>query len=135
MSTVRLSANRAARGQLASSASAPSSVASKATSGERTSSKQPNDAGPETAARKGPKDAASPLPDYVREVRPAASCRAYLCRQQLGEIVGRGAFGSVYRALNWTTGETVAVKQVALGSIPASELPEIMVSFLSSSCH
>jgi hypothetical protein len=35
----------------------------------------------------------------------------------------------VRRALNWQTGETVAVKQVALGNIPTSELPEIMVSF------
>lgn len=31
------------------------------------------------------------------------------------------------RALNWQTGETVAVKQIALGNIPPSELPEIMV--------
>lgn len=32
-----------------------------------------------------------------------------------------------YRALNWQTGETVAIKQIALGNIPPSELPEIMV--------
>jgi hypothetical protein len=30
--------------------------------------------------------------------------------------------------LNWITGETVAVKQIRLGNIPASELGEIMVS-------
>ncbi|MBW0466232.1 hypothetical protein O181_005947 [Austropuccinia psidii MF-1] len=45
---------------------------------------------------------------------------------QLGEVLGRGAFGCVFRALNWFTGETVAVKQVGLSNIPRSELPEIM---------
>lgn len=51
-----------------------------------------------------------------------------LLTQQLGDCLGRGAFGSVYRGLNWTTGETVAVKQIQLGNIPKSELGEIMVS-------
>ncbi|KDQ11479.1 hypothetical protein BOTBODRAFT_177313 [Botryobasidium botryosum FD-172 SS1] len=45
---------------------------------------------------------------------------------QLGDSLGKGAFGQVYRALNWTTGETVAVKQIQLSNIPKSELPEIM---------
>lgn len=49
--------------------------------------------------------------------------------QKLGEKLGQGSFGSVYRALNWTTGETVAVKQIGLANIPKSELPDIMVSF------
>lgn len=30
-------------------------------------------------------------------------------------------------ALNWTTGETVAVKQIQLSNIPRGELGEIMV--------
>lgn len=46
--------------------------------------------------------------------------------QQLGDCLGRGAFGSVFRGLNWMTGETVAVKQIQLGNIPKSELGEIM---------
>ncbi|KAF8333555.1 uncharacterized protein EI90DRAFT_3145216 [Cantharellus anzutake] len=46
--------------------------------------------------------------------------------QQLGDLLGKGAFGQVYRALNWTTGETVAVKQIQLSSIPKAELGEIM---------
>lgn len=46
--------------------------------------------------------------------------------QQLGDCLGRGAFGSVYRGLNLMTGETVAVKQIQLGNIPKSELGEIM---------
>ncbi|QIW97978.1 hypothetical protein AMS68_003496 [Peltaster fructicola] len=45
---------------------------------------------------------------------------------QLGDCVGRGAFGSVYRALNWNTGETVAIKQIKLTDLPKSELNVIM---------
>ncbi|GAA5962208.1 hypothetical protein JCM3765_003898 [Sporobolomyces pararoseus] len=45
---------------------------------------------------------------------------------KLAEKLGQGAFGSVYKALNWTTGETCAVKQIDLSHIPRSELPDIM---------
>lgn len=41
---------------------------------------------------------------------------------QLGDCLGKGAFGSVFRALNMNTGETVAVKQVKLADLPKSEL-------------
>ncbi|KAI5479767.1 STE/STE11/cdc15 protein kinase [Pseudohyphozyma bogoriensis] len=44
----------------------------------------------------------------------------------LGEKLGVGAFGTVWRAFNWETGETVAVKQIGLSNIPKSELPDIM---------
>lgn len=37
---------------------------------------------------------------------------------QLGDCLGKGAFGSVYRALNWGTGETVAIKQIRLADLP-----------------
>lgn len=45
---------------------------------------------------------------------------------QLGQCLGRGAFGSVYCALNWSTGESVAIKQVRLSDMPKTELNVIM---------
>ncbi|KAK5702137.1 Protein kinase of the Mitotic Exit Network, partial [Elasticomyces elasticus] len=52
-----------------------------------------------------------------------------LKKGQLGDILGRGAFGSVYRALNWSTGETVAIKQISLSHLQqtsATHLPALM---------
>lgn len=46
----------------------------------------------------------------------------------LGDCLGKGAFGSVYRALNWSTGQTVAIKQIRLADLPKAELRVIMVS-------
>lgn len=46
---------------------------------------------------------------------------------QLGDCLGKGAFGSVYRALNWGTGETVAIKQVRLENLGGVELKTIML--------
>lgn len=48
-----------------------------------------------------------------------------LSNYQLGDLLGRGASGNVYRALNFVTGETVAIKSVSVSSLPAS-LPDIM---------
>ncbi|OLL22575.1 Cytokinesis protein sepH [Neolecta irregularis DAH-3] len=45
----------------------------------------------------------------------------------LGDCLGKGAFASVYRALNFSTGEVVAIKQIKLASIPKSELKVIMM--------
>jgi len=45
---------------------------------------------------------------------------------QLGDCIGKGAFGSVYRALNLENGEVVAIKQLKLNKISKSELDVIM---------
>lgn len=52
------------------------------------------------------------------------------CVQRLGECLGKGAFGSVYKAFNWSTGEAVAVKQIKLADLPKSELRMIEVRSL-----
>ncbi|KAF5382491.1 hypothetical protein D9615_003043 [Tricholomella constricta] len=57
---------------------------------------------------------------------PSASSSKSLNDYQLGDSLGKGAFGQVYRALNWATGETVAVKEIQLSNIPKAELGEIM---------
>ncbi len=45
---------------------------------------------------------------------------------QLSDCLGKGAFGSVYRAFNWSNGETVAIKQIQLSHLPKTELNTIM---------
>lgn len=67
------------------------------------------------------------LKDYVRILLSEPPIDADWISQQLGDCLGKGAFGSVYRALNWNTGETVAVKQIKLTDLPKSELRVIMV--------
>ena len=47
--------------------------------------------------------------------------------QQLGDSIGKGAFGTVYQGLNMKTGEVVAIKQITLQNIPKSELDAMMV--------
>ncbi|SCV70676.1 BQ2448_3438 [Microbotryum intermedium] len=54
--------------------------------------------------------------------------REPLPNYKLGEKLGQGSFGSVYRALNWHTGETCAVKQIGLTNIPKAQLPDIMAN-------
>ncbi|KAH0613167.1 uncharacterized protein H6S33_009547 [Morchella sextelata] len=62
-----------------------------------------------------------------KENEASSKNSAPLADYTLGDCLGKGAFGSVYRALNWGTGETVAVKQVRLADLPKSELRVIML--------
>ena len=48
----------------------------------------------------------------------------------MGEPLGKGAFGSVYRGINVDTGEMVAIKQVSLAKVNEHEVASIMVCFL-----
>lgn len=53
----------------------------------------------------------------------------------LGDSLGKGAFGSVYKALNLGTGEAVAIKQIKLGDLPKSELRMIEVLHTATSAR
>ncbi|KAJ5071692.1 mtk1/mekk4 [Anaeramoeba ignava] len=46
---------------------------------------------------------------------------------QIGEIIGRGAFGAVYKGFNISTGEFVAIKRISLTKIPKDELKSTMM--------
>ncbi|OCK83656.1 Pkinase-domain-containing protein [Lepidopterella palustris CBS 459.81] len=71
--------------------------------------------------------AVSAPPSRDGHAQRAAQDVAGLKDYQLGDCLGKGAFGSVYRALNWGTGETVAIKQVRMENLPKSELKTIML--------
>ncbi|KAL0960993.1 hypothetical protein HGRIS_005988 [Hohenbuehelia grisea] len=67
-----------------------------------------------------------PEPTQSSRALASSSSARSLNGYQLGDSLGKGAFGQVYRALNWATGETVAVKEIQLSNIPKAELGEIM---------
>jgi len=47
----------------------------------------------------------------------------------LGNCIGKGAFGQVYKGINLDTGEVVAIKQVDLDNVVGEELDSVMVFF------
>jgi serine/threonine protein kinase len=57
--------------------------------------------------------------------------------QQLGDCIGRGQFGLVYRALNFNTGQTVAVKRISLKDLKEDEVTHLMreVDLLKTLSH
>lgn len=48
--------------------------------------------------------------------------------QMLGDEIGKGAYGRVYKGLDLENGDFVAIKQVSLENIPPEDLASIMVS-------
>jgi serine/threonine protein kinase len=57
--------------------------------------------------------------------------------KQLGNCIGRGQFGSVYRALNENTGQMVAVKRIGLEGLKEEEVTQLMkeVDLVKSLSH
>ncbi|TYJ57636.1 hypothetical protein B9479_001718 [Cryptococcus floricola] len=47
-------------------------------------------------------------------------------RYQLGNCIGRGQFGSVYRSLNLGTGQMSAIKRIRLFGMPENEVKDVM---------
>ncbi|EGG25106.1 putative protein serine/threonine kinase [Cavenderia fasciculata] len=47
-------------------------------------------------------------------------------KYQIGEVVGKGAFGKVYKALNIETGDFCAIKQIEKSIISEKQLPSIL---------
>lgn len=45
---------------------------------------------------------------------------------KLGEVLGKGSAGTVYKSLNMNTGDVVAIKQVPLRNIPKGDIGQIM---------
>ena len=80
-----------------------------------------------TQHRGGREEGREKPPSKDGTAQRAATEVAALKDYQLGECVGKGAFGSVYKALNWGTGETVAIKQVKLADLPKGEIRVIML--------
>ena len=74
------------------------------------------------APQNGQRDGSPRKPTRKENSNPKPSQDAELRDYQLGDCLGKGAFGSVFRALNMNTGEAVAVKQVRLADLPKSEL-------------
>ncbi|KAI0060757.1 hypothetical protein BV25DRAFT_1806793 [Artomyces pyxidatus] len=56
---------------------------------------------------------------------------------QLGNCIGRGQFGAVYRALNLNTGQMVAVKRIGLDGLKEEEVTQLMkeVDLVKSLSH
>ncbi|CCM01816.1 uncharacterized protein FIBRA_03884 [Fibroporia radiculosa] len=56
---------------------------------------------------------------------------------QLGNCIGRGQFGAVYRALNLNTGQMVAVKRIRLEGLKEDEIKQLMkeVDLVKSLSH
>jgi len=59
------------------------------------------------------------------------SHNAFICWQILGDEIGKGEYGRVYKGLDLENEEFVAIKQVSLEDIPQEDLDIIMVEELN----
>eukprot|EP01102_Stenamoeba_stenopodia_P002402 TRINITY_DN12221_c0_g1_i1.p1 TRINITY_DN12221_c0_g1~~TRINITY_DN12221_c0_g1_i1.p1 ORF type:complete len:853 (-),score=167.69 TRINITY_DN12221_c0_g1_i1:79-2637(-) len=74
---------------------------------------------PKLASPPSPADESKPVPGTKREAQ-------VIGQYQLGEMLGKGAFGTVYRGLNIETGAFVAIKQITTRGLPKGQLGSIM---------
>lgn len=49
------------------------------------------------------------------------------CFQQLGDEIGKGGFGTVFKGLNVRTGDFVAIKRMSLRSVDKDEISSMQV--------
>ncbi|KAF7370599.1 Cell division control protein [Mycena sanguinolenta] len=71
-------------------------------------------------------EAADALRKYTRLSYTVYGMLTMSFLQQLGNCIGRGQFGSVYRALNLNTGQMVAVKRIRLEGLKEDEVTTLM---------
>ncbi|KAF1926106.1 uncharacterized protein M421DRAFT_68369 [Didymella exigua CBS 183.55] len=92
---------------------------------------------PQTRDRNADREQREQRPSRDGAAQRAAQDVVGLKDYQLGDCLGKGAFGSVYRALNWGTGETVAIKQVRLENLGAADLKnmEMEIDLLKNLNH
>jgi hypothetical protein len=119
--------------------------AANAASNARPSQVPPSQSNTPGHAKKSSTSSNQPGQSREREQRPSREGAAQRAAQdvaglkdfQLGDCLGKGAFGSVYRALNWGTGETVAIKQVRLENLGVADLKnmEMEIDLLKNLNH
>ena len=56
-------------------------------------------------------------------------------KYMLGDEIGKGAYGRVYKGLDLENGDFVAIKQVSLENIPQEDLNIIMVRVFFWACY